>query len=332
MPAVERMFVWAAGVRVAGTVIWCDPPQLRPRDVSFVSSAALRPGRSAHAKGPPDDGRVIASAETLAALAIDDGLPAQLGRPFALGRLRLELLPAGSMPGAAQLLVEGPGLRALYAGAVSPLGGRVARPAQVRACYALALRAPLLARTLDPLPPRPDVETQLVAAVAAALDAGHRVALGAAGLPTALETIAVLGPELRRREVVINVSARWSPSAQLLALDVGELDPLTKRGGRPSPVSLGPLERLPKPTPRLTRIAVGDAGIAGVDLSSPLSAHADLPTLLDFIRSTGAVEVDLVEPLSPLVAEALATAAPNLTVRLLGPPSQVTFFAPDPSL
>ncbi len=319
MPVAERMFGWAAGVRVAGTVIWCDPPQLRPRDVSFVSSAALRPGRAAQ---PGEDGRVIASGPTLEALALTGGLPAQLGRPFALGRLRLELLPAGGLPGGAQLLVEGPSLRALYAGAVSPLGGKVGQAAQVRACHALALRAPLLARTLEALPPRAETEAELVATVAAALDAGHRIAIGAAGLPVALETVAILGPELQRRQTIINVAARWSQIAQILA---PELDAYTKRGrSRPSLISLGPLDRLPQPAPRLTRIAVGDPKLTGVDLSSPLSAYADLPTLLDFIRATGAVEVDLVDPLLPQVAEALAAA--NVSVRLLGPPSQVTFF------
>jgi len=319
MPVAERMFVWAAGVRVAGTVVWCDPPQLRARDVSFVSSAVLRPGRVAQ---PGEDGRVIASGPTLEALGLAGGLPAQLGRPFALGRLRLELLPAGGLPGAAQLLVEGPSLRALYAGAISPLAGKVGKPAQVRACHALALRAPLLARTLEPLPPRADTEAELISTVATALDAGHRIALGAAGLAVALETIAALGPEVQRRQTIINLSARWAQLAQILA---PELAVYTKRGrGRPSLISLGPLERLPKAAPRLTRISVGDPMYSGVDLSSPLSAHADLRTLLDFIRSTGAVEVDLVDPLLPHVAEALATVA---RVRLLGPPAQVTFFA-----
>jgi hypothetical protein len=89
----------------------------------------LRPG--AHA-------RVLASGETVALAkkrrvkVTPDLLPALLGRPIALGRMRLELLPSGFMPGAAQLLVETPERKVLWAAALGP-------GAQVRACDAVAI-------------------------------------------------------------------------------------------------------------------------------------------------------------------------------------------------
>ena len=300
------------------TAIWCDPPQLRPRDISFFSSVPSVGGRK-EIKDPTEEGRIIASGPTLEVLGADGGLPAQLCRPFALGRLRIELLPGGSMPGAAQLLVEGPGLRALYAGPVHPTGRT---PAQVRACHALALTAPYLARSLEPQPPRADTDAELVAAVAGALDAGNRIAVGAVGLDTALEVLFVLAPELLRRQTIVNIAARWSRAVAILA---PELDAVTKRGrSRPSLISLGPLDRLPSPAARLTRISVGAPNHPGVDLASPLSTTADLPSLLAFIQATGAVEVSLVEPRLPSVAEALSAAGP--TVRLLGPPAQTGLF------
>src|SRR5579859_6316960 len=107
-------FVWQDGVRIVGTTIWCDAP--RRHQITFVSS-------SARGLGDAGAGRLILTERTLALLgraAESDALVTPFGRPFALGRLRLELLPSGHLPGAAQLLVERPGKsgarRLLYAG------------------------------------------------------------------------------------------------------------------------------------------------------------------------------------------------------------------------
>ena len=85
------------------------------------------------------------------------------GRPFALGRLRLELLPSGHVPGAAQLYVElrtAAARRVAYCGPLNPAPGRFAEAPQVRAAEALCIEAPLAACGRK-LPPRAEVEAQL---------------------------------------------------------------------------------------------------------------------------------------------------------------------------
>src|SRR3954454_11157619 len=103
--AQSDAFVWSDGVRIAATQIWCDARR-RPGSgaVCFVSHAH-------HPVAWPGSGRVrvLAHPRTLAlasAASATDALPSAFGRPFALGRLRLELLPSGHIPGGAQLLVE----------------------------------------------------------------------------------------------------------------------------------------------------------------------------------------------------------------------------------
>jgi hypothetical protein len=127
--ALDRAFEWTGGVRIAGTQIWCDAA--RRGRLCFLSHAKVK-------LPPRTQARVIATEATLAALGRrrpPDALVAPLGRPFAIGRARLELLPSGIAPGAAQLLVELPERRVLYAGGgVAPSGD-----AQLRACDAIAV-------------------------------------------------------------------------------------------------------------------------------------------------------------------------------------------------
>jgi hypothetical protein len=85
-----------------------------------------------------------------------DALVPRFGRPFALGRARLELLPAGGIPGAAELLVELGGWRGLYAGELARQAG--GEPVQVRACDALVVDAPEAGGVCD----EPDVLTRAV--------------------------------------------------------------------------------------------------------------------------------------------------------------------------
>src|SRR5439155_362525 len=134
------------GVRVAGTSIWCDAP--RRHALCFVSSAH-------HALA---GARVVTTARTLELRrALGDGAEALVtpfARPFALGRLRVELLPAGHVPGGALrapprivrllgayvrmgLLVRTPARALRRAGDVQP-GEAVLWPVELHASPALA--------------------------------------------------------------------------------------------------------------------------------------------------------------------------------------------------
>jgi hypothetical protein len=136
-------FSYLAGVRVSAASIWFDAA--RARAVCFLSSADAIP-----AKGRAVIGRLIASERCItlrralgaAAAEMNAALVPRFGRPFALGRARLELVPGGGMPGVAQLLVEIGGWRGLYAGAPSRRVFGGAEPMQVRACDEIVVDAP----------------------------------------------------------------------------------------------------------------------------------------------------------------------------------------------
>src|SRR5262249_39127933 len=98
----------------------------------------------------------------------------------ALGPLRIELVPSGSMVGGAQAAVETERGRLLYAGAVAPAGTATAPPAGLRSCDVLVLAAP---RDLAQ-PPRARALADLTGALAPALAADRQpVGLGEAPRP-----------------------------------------------------------------------------------------------------------------------------------------------------
>ena len=138
MPPTDA-FVFADGVRVAGTDIYCDARRCPPSATAFVSHARAprllggaevrlvttertRALRASAAKGRSGEG-VAPRGQPHATLVTP------FGRPFALGRLRLELLPSGHVPGAAQLYVESDGRRVAVCGPLNPSPGRFAEPA-----------------------------------------------------------------------------------------------------------------------------------------------------------------------------------------------------------
>ncbi len=127
-----------------------------------------------------------ASVRVALGLVCDEPLLARFGRPFLLGRARLELLPSGAMSGAAQLLVELPGWRGLYAGTVNPLALPGAEPAQVRACDEVVLDAPMAGGVIDGM-------AGLTAAVAARGDGPLAVSLD--GLEALVPIVTHLGAQ-----------------------------------------------------------------------------------------------------------------------------------------
>ncbi len=172
MPLPAPEFAYAAGVHVARTSIWCDVA--RARGVSFLSRADVALGRSAAVAHLVATDRTVRMRRALG-LPVGDPLVPRFGRPFALGRTRVELLPAGGLPGGARLHVEQGGWRGLYAGAVLREPARGVEPAQVRACDELVIDAPQAGGVVDP---------------AASIDAA--LAEGAVLVPADLLTLALL--------------------------------------------------------------------------------------------------------------------------------------------
>jgi putative mRNA 3-end processing factor len=334
-------FGWSGGVRVTGTGIWCDAP--RRQQLCFVSSA----------REALSGARVVTTERTLELRAALDGkaagarrdavLVTPYARPFALGRLRVELLPSGHVPGAAQLLVERPGRRALYAGRVNPRAGRLSEPAQVRACDALALSAPL-APLLRALPEREEVEAALLAAVHAALEAGDTPVVLAPALGAAEEIAALLGAAglaLRAHPRILRLLGAYvrmglmvrTPARALRRASGAEDDPARQDSGE---VVLWPLELAGSPV--LARLARGRRLLVAGEALDPaavararcaagfaLSDDGDLPSLLEHAHATGARDVYFTCGLTDEVARAFAVR--RLRARPLGPPEQMRLFS-----
>jgi putative mRNA 3-end processing factor len=347
MPAVrgrgtgEDDFVWSGGVRIAGTSIGCDAP--RVSGLSFVSHAHLplrRRGKLGQAGA--SQARVIATARTLAlrgALSSEgEGerpgiLVAPFSRPFALGRLRLELLPSGHVPGSAQLLVERPGRRLLYAGDVNPLSGRAVEPAQVRGCDALFFDAPL-APLVRALPPREEVEAALILEVRRALDEGKHPlvlapALGGAGeVAILLEQAKVPFRAHRKIAALLSAYRRFDAPVEVAPARARRFEGSLS----PGEALLWPLELSPPALDGARRLHVSgealDPAFAPAGSAAfPLSDHGDLPSLIGFAKDTGARDVYLLAAqLTDEVARAFR--ARRLRVHALFAPEQTQLFAP----
>ena len=89
------------GVRIAGTDIWIDPSQPRPR-------ALVTHGHADHARG--GHGAVLATPETLAIMAArygpQNGQPVAYGETIRLDDLTVRFVPAGHVLGSAQIVLE----------------------------------------------------------------------------------------------------------------------------------------------------------------------------------------------------------------------------------
>ena len=174
----KRAFSYHAGVTLDGTPLTCDAAGFAT-DLVFLSHAqALAPGSSFSSLAAPGGATPTAGHRGHAGAAGRSGraparahLAAAFGRAFNLGELRLALVPAGYLPGAASLLCEAGGRRLLYAGTIcrerafASLG-----PAQVRRADAVCLDATFG----DPrfvLPPREEAEAALRRFVEVALAA-----------------------------------------------------------------------------------------------------------------------------------------------------------------
>jgi putative mRNA 3-end processing factor len=329
--ADDPAFVWADGPRVAGTQIWCDAPR------SPMAGAVCFVSHAHHRVSWPGSGqaRLLVHPRTLALAAAagapaSDALPSAFGRPFAIGRLRLELLPSGHVPGAAQLLVDRPEGRVLYAGDINPTPTRTAEPLQVRAADAVCLEATLAPLTVGrPLPPRAEVERALVDAVRVALDEKKvpvvlAPALGGAGEVAALLLGAGIAVRAHRR-----IAAYLSAYDRLgIALggavsrlrgwveDVAVLWPLDAQ--HPPPIDPGRARRLLVSghaiDPAFTALHRADAAFA-------LSDHGDLASLVTFASDVGARDVWLTAGLTDEVASAFS--ARKLRVHALARPSQM---------
>jgi hypothetical protein len=302
------------GVRVVGTPLWLDPTCAS--GVTFVSHAGRVPLSRAAAP------TWLCTERTAALAGLSGALLTPFRRAFALGQLRLELLPSGRMPGASSLGLEwGQGerqQRLLYASSLGPPGpaATLAEPAEVRPCHTLVVGCEVPPGAL--LPPADACAAAVLEFVGRSLDEGATPVLlcqPAGDAQVLAGWLAAAGHRLRVHRSIYELGKRHLG----LGLEVPPAQPW--RGTpRPTEVALWPrglhgtlvLQRL-----RRTRVALcaPDAvpspggGLDGLscDARLPLPTSADEEGLVHHLRVAGAEEVYLLGPhAAPLASRLLA--------------------------
>jgi len=305
----KHAFSYHAGVTLDGTQLTCDAAGFAT-DLVFLSHAkALAPGAS-FSLSPRRAGRrqLLATEGTLVLLGAagehlrSRTLPAVFGRAFNLGGLRLALVPAGYLPGAASLLCEAGGRRLLYAGTIcrerafASLG-----PAEPRSADAVCLDAAFG----DPrfvLPPREEAEATLRRFVETALAARRAPVLLVSPFgpaPATAEALQAAGIAARAHGTIVAALARFAKAGF-------RVPPLRRFAGR-----LGPNEALLWPPEARGANVLGAldspvfAFVSGfsversavdfvrADQGIALSNQAGFADLIAYLEATGAHEVAL---------------------------------------
>ena len=123
------------GIHLEGSILWLDAH--KTKELSFLSTPTVRKNFT----GP----QFIATEETIKILQINRKHPkaliCQYNHPFALGKLKIELLPSGSCLGSASLHIEAPKKQILYAPTLQTQKINIVRKIQLREAETLILEA-----------------------------------------------------------------------------------------------------------------------------------------------------------------------------------------------
>jgi len=333
-PPTNPAFLYRAGIRMAGTVVTCDGSAAT--DLVFLSHA---PVLSAHRRGGlPRLGsgrrrQLLATDATLTLLGPvgarlrPHALIAALGRPFALGDLRLELFSSDHLPGAASLLCEQAGRRLLYAG---PVGDG----ADLRTADAVCIDARWASADLE-LPDGASARAALVEACRPADGGAPPVLLvDPPGLaPVIAQALADAGLATRTHRKILEAfgvyrqalgAARPTTVVQRFSGRLARTELLLWPAGVPVPA------QILKFGPRVTLLVGPHAGReavrrhVGAAAGVPFPFGGDAGRLLRYVAATGASQVALVGAPDDHLADLLA--ARGLAAYRLGPPHQMPLF------
>lgn len=123
------------GIKLDQSILWFDANE--SAELSFLSSA--------HRSGRRPRSQVITTEETAKLLASKkkpiNALVCQYNRPFSVGKLRMELLPSGSVLGGASLYLEADQDRILYAPILQTQKNATVRQMQLKKANTLVLGA-----------------------------------------------------------------------------------------------------------------------------------------------------------------------------------------------
>lgn len=280
------------GLRITGVPFVLDAS--RPERFAFVSHA--------HADHCGRHQKILCTAPTaeLAGLRFGkaDAVALPVGKAVEIDGLLLELFHAGHVLGSAQIMMMVDGVRILYTGDLKPAGGKTTPAAPAPACDILIIEA-TYGRPEYVFPPTADVVETLISAIKRAFVRGLTPVLLAYGLGKAQEAIASLADQgfrfacHRLIHDVVEIYRKYGvslPGAELFNADrldgkVVVLPPGMPKG-REWKFIKNPY------TIFLSGWALNQARRrAAVDLTLPLSDHADYSELIEFVAQTGAPRI-----------------------------------------
>ncbi|MEM7008368.1 MAG: hypothetical protein AAF462_04465, partial [Thermodesulfobacteriota bacterium] len=130
------MIEYQNGTHLVGTELWFDAKKKVP--LSFISSADIEKFSA------PE--KILATPQTIKFLEKKIKkpvvLPCPYYRPFALGNLQVELVPSGTMLGAAQMIIDKGDKTLLYSGDINLKHLPTTDPAYTKHCDVLVLKCP----------------------------------------------------------------------------------------------------------------------------------------------------------------------------------------------
>ncbi len=314
------------GLHLTGTPLSLDAT--RKAALSFVSH-----GHSDHIARHE---RTIATAATLRFMThrlgrVNAPLAVPYNQLFELGPLMLELLPAGHILGSAQLrVIRGDGRRIVYTGDLNVAPSLTAEPTQVAECDTLIIEA-TFGHPRYRFPPRAEVLGEVEAWVRRQLE--REVVPVLLGYPLgksqeAMKYLSGRGFELVAHESIYEVAQLYGELGVPIER-MRRFDGTVKAGEVVFfPPHLRRTRGLEAVWPRATAVLTGwalDAGAAyryGAQVAFPLSDHADCPSLVEYVKSTGAREVITHHGFKEELAQVLK--GEGIDARALGKPQQLT--------
>jgi putative mRNA 3-end processing factor len=287
--------------------LYCEPGDFFVDPPRAVERAIITHGHSDHAR--PGHGAVLATTETVEIMKIRmgaecagafDALP--LGEHRNIGGVDVRLAPAGHILGAAQVVMEWRGQRAVVSGDYKRAADPTCPSFEVVPCDVFVTEATFALPVFRHEPAEGEV-ARLLSSMARQPERAHIV--GAYGLGKTQRVIKLVrqagyDAPIYLHGALVELCALY----QRLGVDLGDLRPATtdKSADFAEALILSPpsatddrwSRRFPDP---VTAFASGWMRIkgrirqAGVELPLVISDHADWPELLDTIAETGAEDV-----------------------------------------
>jgi hypothetical protein len=335
--AKERAFKFARGVALSGTNIACDAQSGALVFLSHAQALGAFGRRQALLRRAARQ-ELLVTEGTLALLGAagarlrKHALPAEFGRPFSLGELRLELFASGHLPGSASLRIEGD-RRVVYAGTVrTGTPGFGAAPAELRAADALCVDGTFA----DPrfAFPEPVVALEAVIAfVRETLAAGVAPVILAPPFGTAMEVADLLaraGFPLRGHRAMLAAAAAYRTAGvapPTIARFTGKLAEHEVLLWPPEARDVPLLARLPSARFAFASgFSLDPAALARVraEVAIPLSSQSGYAELITYIEATGAREVAVYRGYAEEFAATLRER--GIEAYALGPPRQMDLF------